>query len=141
MQKFEKVMIPLTLLLLVILGWMFISTSNEQSTAESTPQMNFYESKSGEMGAVMVEITPVSPSKYEITLNTHSVDLDFDFTSIIRLEDDLGNVRTPKSWSGSSGGHHLTGTLEFSDINSDMVSATIIVSEIEDEVLSLKWDF
>ena len=97
MQRFEKLMVPITLVLLISLGWVFVSESNtgpssEKTDVKSASADQTYESKGGEMGAVIVEVTPMSPSKYEISLNTHSVGLDFDLTEIIELRDDLGNT-------------------------------------------------
>ena len=48
-------------------------------------------------------------------LDRFSVDLDFDLTKISYLLDDKNNKYVPASWDGGSGGHHLSGTLYFSE--------------------------
>lgn len=150
MELFEKVLLPVTLVLLIILGLVFYFNSNFKGSMSDKTDVslvnkgnlssnNVYSSQQGEMGAVTIEVTPINPSKYMLTLNTHSVDLGFDFTKIITLTDDLKNTYTPISWTGESGGHHLTGELEFSEINENAKGITLKISEIEGEVLSFEW--
>lgn len=140
MQLFEKLMLPTTILLVVFLGWVFIAdSSSKQPITESSSAVNSFSPKSGEMGAVRVEVAPLTASTYEITLNTHSVDLDFDFKEIVTLVDNNGIKYQPVSWSGDRGGHHLNGKLQFSTIDPRAKSITLTIRDIEDEVLSLEW--
>lgn len=53
---------------------------------------------------------------FEIVFDTHTVPLDFDLAEVSKLADGEGNVYQPISWSGGSGGHHLSGTLSFPPI-------------------------
>lgn len=145
MEKFEKLMLPITLGLLIILGWIFLSNSKDKSTISQTTvegissNSKVYDAKQGSAGAVLVEVTPLSSTKYQISLNTHSVDLDLDFTKIIKLKDDLGNMYEALYWSGSSGGHHLSGEVTFPKITDQARGVTIIISDIEGEVLNFEW--
>lgn len=50
---------------------------------------------------------------FEVSLNTHSVALDYDLTNLSVLKDSRGNVYKPLSWTGGSGGHHVSGVLQF----------------------------
>lgn len=139
MQIFEKLMVPITLLLLLFLGWAFISNpkSDEPTTSKSATES--LGPKSGEMGAVDVQVTPISASNFEIVLNTHSVDLDFDLREIVTLIDNNGKEYKPVSWSGDRGGHHLSGELQFSTMDPLATAVTLTINDIEDEVLSLEW--
>ena len=133
MEKFEKFMLLTTIILLIILGLIFLPKS------KNTSRLNVYETKRGEMGAVTVEITPLNSTEYEVVFNTHSVELDFDFTKIIKLEDNLENIYDAKTWSGGRGGHHLQGEIVFPDINTEAQDVTITISGIENKLLSFEW--
>ena len=65
---------------------------------------------------VEVSATPTvldqSGVTFAITLNTHSVDLDYDFASISTLVAD-GQRLAALRWEGERGGHHLQGKLVF----------------------------
>jgi hypothetical protein len=143
MQKFEKLILPLTFMLILGLVWMFSSGKNttltENPTVQAVGSEKTYKPKTGEMGAVMVEVVPITSNKYMVSLNTHSVDLDFDFKKIVKLKDDLGNDYNALSWTGERGGHHLSGEIEFPAISDSAKGVTIMISDIENEVLSLEW--
>lgn len=71
-------------------------------------------------GNVEIAVTPQEiivgkPVIFTVSLNTHSVPLDFDLPAISTLTDDQGNVLGPATWEGTPpGGHHREGTLTFS---------------------------
>ncbi|MBI4283067.1 MAG: hypothetical protein HY663_01195 [Chloroflexi bacterium] len=51
---------------------------------------------------------------FDVSMNTHSVDLDrYDLEKLAILRDDTGNEYRPASWDSPAGGHHRTGTLVF----------------------------
>jgi hypothetical protein len=70
-------------------------------------------------GAVTVAITPLnlnSPAntlQFEVTLNTHSVELDMDLAALSTLATDNGLTAEPIRWEAPSGGHHVSGVLSF----------------------------
>ncbi|HEC61490.1 MAG TPA: hypothetical protein ENI27_04480 [bacterium] len=69
--------------------------------------------------AVTIEVSPLEfdfnePVQFQIGINTHQGDLNFDLTAISLLEDNQGNILEPIGWDGSpSGGHHRSGVLTF----------------------------
>ncbi len=70
-------------------------------------------------GAVEVRVTPLNLDSndgdtldFEVSMNTHSVDLSMDLVALSVLETDGGAVLSPSSWSGGSG-HHVKGVLTF----------------------------
>lgn len=78
-----------------------------------------FESRQNDEGNVIVVVRPVDLEpgknpKFEIQFNTHSVDLSFDVSQIVTLDDDKGNIFDQPLWNGSpAGGHHRSGTLIF----------------------------
>lgn len=117
-------------------------TQNESNTqATISPK---YQSQSARMGAVDVEITPISldsgtEAVFDISLNTHSVELDYDFTSIISLKDDQGNTYPATGWSGGIGGHHLSGSISFDAIDARSNSVTLVISGIDQSTKDFSW--
>lgn len=71
---------------------------------------------------IEVQVTPKvipeqSAVEFEITLITHSVDLNQDMVKVSTLMDETGRVYKPASWNGSPpGGHHRSGILRFEGI-------------------------
>ncbi len=73
-----------------------------------------------EQGAVTVGVTPLNLSAhdetldFEVAMNTHSVDLGMDLSTLATLQTDTGLVVPALSWETSaSGGHHVSGKLHF----------------------------
>lgn len=72
-----------------------------------------------EQGFVEVAITPLnlnSPDeslKFNVDLNTHSVDLNMDLATLAILEANNGLSVQASSWDAPSGGHHISGVLSF----------------------------
>jgi hypothetical protein len=76
-------------------------------------------SRVDEQGAVVVEVTPLnltSPGEtvdFDVRMNTHSVDLGMNLAELAILSADNGQKVTGGQWSGTGGGHHVTGRLQF----------------------------
>ena len=69
-------------------------------------------------GAVVVEVTPLDITdenelRFQVQMDTHSVDLSMDLSALADLETDLGAHVPAVSWDGPAGGHHVSGTLVF----------------------------
>ena len=97
------------------------------------------------MGAVEVEVTPVSVEPgsnmiFDISLNTHSVELDYDYTEIASLEDNLGNKYKALEWTGEKGGHHLSGTLSFEAVGENAENVVLTISGIDGQNAAFKWE-
>ena len=51
---------------------------------------------------------------FDVSMNTHSVDLDsYDLSELAVLIDDTGNKFYPTSWDSAPGGHHRKGIITF----------------------------
>ena len=70
---------------------------------------------------VTIEVTPLNLTDqsaatldFKIVLNTHSVDLKYDYTSLATVSDDAGDKVQAVKWDGpATGGHHVSGILSF----------------------------
>ncbi|MBU0612569.1 hypothetical protein KKB10_01000 [Patescibacteria group bacterium] len=98
------------------------------------------------IGKVEIDVEPKQLGRTEtknifaIALNTHSVELDFDFTKIIILEDNLGNAYQALEWTGNSGWHHVSGDIIFPPLNKDANEVTLTINEIEGLMRTFNWD-
>jgi hypothetical protein len=89
---------------------------------------------------VTVEVTPLNLNDqaattldFKVGLNTHSVNLNYDFKSIATLSSDAGEKIQATKWDGpSSGGHHVSGTLSFSLPRNHGQSLTLTLRGIAD---------
>jgi hypothetical protein len=83
--------------------------------------------RTSEGGEVTVEVVWKGASAgpvFEVTIDTHSVDLDgYDFRELAVLRDDRRVKVRPTVWDAPKGGHHREGTLSFppKDENGELV--------------------
>lgn len=71
------------------------------------------------------------PIKFDVSISTHQVSLDFDLTEISYLEDDKGIIYHPLSWEGSPpGGHHRSGTLSFPKLSEKTKFIKLIIKDV-----------
>ena len=83
------------------------------------PQQNKLASQEHEGGNVTVIVKPKNlkvgeKPEFEVTFETHSVDLNFDVSQVSNLSDDKGYLLATPIWEGSPpGGHHRKGSLTF----------------------------
>jgi hypothetical protein len=75
------------------------------------------ETRQDAQASVTVEVTPAGGTSgtliFDVSMNTHSVELGYDMTKIATLTDDQGRRYPAKSWDGATGGHHRQGSLTF----------------------------
>ncbi|MCF6334526.1 MAG: hypothetical protein L3J12_02155, partial [Spirochaetales bacterium] len=92
--------------------------------------------------AVSPEIDPGVTIKLNVSMNTHSVNLDFNMLEISKLVDSDGNTYLPAEWQGpTDGGHHRSGVLIFSDIPEDLQELNfIMIPGGRFEELDFKWE-
>ena len=86
------------------------------------PKPENWESKTDNQAAVSITVTSIDISsqskewKFDIVMDTHSVELDQDMTEFAVLIDDQDKEYKPIGWEGPSGGHHREGVLVFDPI-------------------------
>jgi hypothetical protein len=86
-------------------------------------------------GQVSIDVTPLTLGddvwEFEVALNTHSVNLDFDVTKVSALRCDQGREYLPVAWDGSGpGGHHRSGVLKFTALDHPTSSVEIVIRDV-----------
>src|SRR3989344_4307477 len=113
---------------------------NQQTSAKQN-----WESKTDNRSAVFVTVTPIDISpqskewKFDVAMDTHSVELDQDMIKSAFLVDDRGEQYEPINWEGPAGGHHREGVLIFNQITPTSKSVELRISGIGDVVRSFTW--
>jgi hypothetical protein len=102
---------------LAIAAVMYFNGTDDDAASDAHRQPELLAARRVEAGAVTVDITRAhigaDGAEFELTFDTHSVDLDFDVAAAARLTVD-GVTRPPGTWTGTGpGGHHRQGTLRF----------------------------
>ncbi len=75
--------------------------------------------RTDEQGAVIFEVTPLNlgiPAEtleFDVSMNTHSVDLIMDLAQLATLSTDSGASVRASKWDATPGGHHVSGKLIF----------------------------
>lgn len=75
--------------------------------------------RSDQQGAITVVVTPLNldnPAdqlKFDVALETHSVDLSMDLATLATLTTDTGITVPATLWDAPRGGHHVAGKLIF----------------------------
>ena len=114
-RTLAAVILPLTLL---------ISACSSASSAASAPASSPSEpaspasdstrtSEGGQVTAVVDWTGPDAGAVFEVTLDTHSVDLDALDLSDAVLRNDRGETLSAQPWAAPKGGHHREGALTF----------------------------
>ena len=149
----NKTLTILTLVLAFLGGFLFFYrggptkelTPIANQTNEQTATKQTWETKTEEQASVTVVVTPLDLStnskewKFDVGMNTHSVELDQDMTKIAVLVDDQGKEYKPVSWEGPIGGHHREGVLIFNQITPNPKSVELKISDIGGVVRSFTW--
>lgn len=86
-------------------------------------------------GGLSIEVNPVDfsfegPMQFEISLNTHQGDLDFDIVQQSFLMDNKSNKYFPVKWHGGKGGHHISGILIFPAAAKDIENITLVIRDV-----------
>lgn len=140
-------------ILLVIAGVAIFGLSASQKqeiSATTSPKIETRIQNSGllsqtkTMGAVEVEVKPVSvtPGKeivLDVSMNTHSVELNYNYTQISTLTDEQGHVYKPIKWTGGNSGHHLKGELVFSALSQNQRELTLTLKGVDNKSESFSW--
>ena len=123
-----------------------ISAAPDISQQASSSQK--WETKAEEEVSVTVVVTPLDLSpqsaewKFDVGINTHSVELDQDMTKIAVLTDNQGKEYKPVAWDGAApGGHHREGVLVFRAVSPTPRSVELTIKDIGGSPeRACKWD-
>ena len=109
-------------------------------------------SRTDSQGSVTVKITPLNLEnpgdtlKFEIAMDTHSVDLSMNLATLATLTTDTGLTIQPAKWDAPSGGHHAEGTLSFPAIQNGKSildgakNLTLTITGIDNATRTFTWD-
>lgn len=107
-----------TIIVIAVLGIVVASTISSEKREVTTKKV--LETQTSDAAGVTVAVTPKEISTsiqtwdFEVSLNTHSVELNEDLVSEAILIDQNANIYKPIAWEGDSpGGHHREGVLRF----------------------------
>ena len=134
-----------SLLLLIALGLYLFRGSTINNSPQTSQNQTSLETQSNEAESVTVEAKPevLEAGKevvFDLSLNTHSVELDYDIASISILTDDKRNQYQASSWSGNKGGHHISGKLVFPTLKEDAKQITLTVKGIAGKDRVFSWN-
>ncbi len=108
-------------------------TQNFLESQQTT--QNSFETKADEQGQVTVKVTPQILNgdqwKFDVVLDTHSVDLSYDMVQIAELINGQGNTYKPIAWEGAPpGGHHREGVLVFQSVSPTSASIELKIKDV-----------
>ncbi len=122
-----------------------VSNPTQKSSSASNAQQK-WETKTDEQSEITVTVTPIDISpeskewRFNVVMDTHSVELDQDLLKITVLVDDRGKEYKPLNWEGApAGGHHREGVLTFNQITPLPKFIEIKISDVGGVMRSFMW--
>ncbi len=154
------------LISLLVLGFTLVACGSAQAgssnsgiaIAKSQPTATQAGSVAGNLirtdsqGAVEFSVQPLnldSPGDvitFEVSMNTHSVDLSMDLSTLATLSADNGYSVQGISWDGALGGHHVSGKLSFpartdgKSILDGATKLTLSIKNVDGQERIFSWD-
>lgn len=124
------------------------ASSNSNANESSTSPLQ----RTDKQGAVTVTVTPINLTnpgqtlEFDVSLETHSVDLNMNVASLSTLKTDTGVSVKGTAWNGPNGGHHVEGKLSFpanqdgKSILQGAKTVTLTIENIDAKVRTFSWD-
>ncbi len=126
-----------------LLTYVLVNKDPSSSLTTNNAGGNNLVTQSKNAGTVNISITPtLNNSQYEfnIELNTHSVELNYDLVATSFLTNESGQTIKPSSWEGDGpGGHHRKGQLFFLPFPSKPKALNLTISGIGGEGINFRW--
>ncbi len=135
----KKIYFTITIILVGVTLFIFtregkpLSEKPAQTPQSSAAPISVLETQTNNDGPVTVKVTPKFSSEitFEITLDTHSGELDDDLTQAAAFKDENGKEYKPIRWEGNlPGGHHRSGILTFGPISPVPRTIKLIIQNI-----------
>jgi YHS domain-containing protein len=135
-RKFRNCLIAVGVIVVVLT---FFSTAAQSATLGEAAEQDtviVLKAQTDDQKRVKIKVTPQEirfgePVCFEITFDTHSVDLSFDPAEIAILEFGHGVLVKPDKWDGTTaGGHHRSGRLIFKSIPKDTKTLKLILRDV-----------
>src|SRR3989344_6060658 len=122
------------------------ASSPTKDNSQTIDMEQKWESKIDDQASVTITVTPSDLSlesnewKFDVVMDTHSVELDQGMTRVAILTGDSGKEYSPARWEGApAGGHHREGVLVFSPITPTPKSVELKITGIADTVRTFNW--
>lgn len=96
-----------------------VAVEEEANESVVVEQTAVFQTVVDKQGAVSVTVTPSdlrlvsSTLAFEVTMDTHSVDLNMDLAELATVTTDNGRTVSATLWDAVPGGHHVSGELVF----------------------------
>ena len=122
-----------------------VSTPPTQNNSDIFGTVQKWESKIDDQASVTVTVTPTLLGeksevwKFDVVMDTHSVELDQDMTKVAILIDEQGKEYKAQSWDGSIGDHHREGVLTFGKITPTPKFVELKISDIGGVIRTFSW--
>ncbi len=98
--------------------------------------------RTDDQAEVTVSVTPRSidatAARFDVKIDTHSVDFNVDFATASELKAD-GRTVGPATWNGGSSGHHLEGELTFPSFPPETKNLVLTISGVGGVVRTFSW--
>lgn len=140
----NKIFIFVLLVGLISSTTIFATTYLNNKASSNRTEIKLSKKKSNKANVyVTVNPKPYKVSEYlefEISLGTHSVELDYILEEIAYLEDNNGNIYKPLLWNGDApGGHHIFGILKFPSIDKKTTKIKLVLKNISNFDRNFEW--
>ena len=105
-----------------------------------------FDTQTSDAGEVVIDVTPRTLGEdawdFEVNLNTHSVSIDSDLTTVSALRCDRGQEYAPVAWEGSGpGGHHRSGVLRFAALDHSVSFVEVVIRNVANvPERTFRWD-
>ena len=127
----KRLFLPILLMLTLLLAACSPLQSNGQQTVPTAAPVsnalpapvdnpaNVDLTRTDEQGSVVIEVIPLNLDsatdtlEFDVSMNTHSVDLSMDLAQLATLTTDTGLTVQASKWDATPGGHHVPGKLLF----------------------------
>lgn len=142
----KKTILIISAGILVVLIAAFAFGKGNDSRQIASPENKKYQAQTDSQASVTVDAIPKQlgieekQNIFRVALNTHSVELDYNFTEVIFLKDDLGNSYQAIEWTGGSGWHHLNGDIIFPAIDQQAASVELEILGVGGVNRVFNWD-
>ncbi len=119
----------LTIAALGLTVMLVVAVSGCTSALQGQPTSGVSEPRQNEESGVTVTAVYKGNGSFDMKLDTHSGDLDYQLDKIAYVRDSSGTVYRPVSWEGGIGGHHFNGTLKFPKFD-DSPGFRLVVNDV-----------
>jgi len=147
MNKTTKIFVVLAVIggSLTFYFWNTPAPNVTQTDSETATTSQKFDSRIDDQANVTVTVTPIQLArdsdewKFNVVMDTHSVELDQNMLDVAVLIDDQGTRYPPLNWDGPTGGHHREGVLTFGKMTTTSKKVELKISGIGDVIRNFTW--